>query len=253
VSEPFHLRNPPIVEAVIDIDCDLPPDLDFLGLENTAKQKYADSYPKLRKRFAEVHEIRTTADASSTETSMKRTMDAFQLLADEEKQLVQVRRAGYSFNRLAPYPGLDALLPEIRHTWELFRELTSPRQIRRVQLRYVNRILFPWPDDPLDLDRVLRSGPQLPDEDGLALAGFLTQYSAVEKATGLNVHTVLTRQPTPAESGSLALIFDNVVFDDRPFEVGDWSLILSRIMALRLLKNRVFQNTLTDECLNLFR
>jgi uncharacterized protein (TIGR04255 family) len=251
VPDPFHLKNPPIVEAVIDFDCDLPPDLDLPGLEAAARQKYGGSYPKLRKRFAEVHEIKTTADASVSEASVKRTLDGFQLLQEDEKQLVQVRRLGYSFNRLAPYPGLDALLPEVRRTWEIFCELTSPRQIRRVQLRYINRILFPMPDDSLDLDRILRCGPQLPDEDGLALTGFLTQYSAIEKRTGLNVNSVLTRQPV--ETPHVALIFDNAAFDERAFEAGDWAAIADRIAALRRLKNRVFANTLSEECLNLYR
>lgn len=251
MSDPLYLTNPPIVEAVVDIDCDLPPNVDFLSLETAAREKYGDTYPKLRRRFAEVHEIKTTADASMSETSVKRTLDAFQLLQEDEKQLVQVRRLGYSFNRLAPYPGLDTLLPEIRRTWQLFCELTSPTQIRRVQLRYINRILFPMLDPSLELDRVLRCRPQLPDEDGLALSGFLIQYSAVEKATGLTVHSVLTREPV--ESAHVALIFDNAAFDDRAFEAGDWSSIATRIAALRLLKNRVFANTLTEKCLSQYR
>lgn len=172
-------RNPPIVEAVIDIDCDLPADIDFPSLELTAKQEYAASYPKLRKRFAELHEIITSADASISQTSTKRTLDAFQLVQEDEKQLVQVRRLGYSFNRLAPYPGLDGLLPEIRRTWELFCKLMAPRQVRRVQLRYINRILFPMADDSLELNRVLRCGPVLPDEEGLVLAGLPTFTKSV--------------------------------------------------------------------------
>lgn len=251
MSDPFHLKNPPIVEAVVDIDCDLPPNLDFLSLETAAQQKYGDAYPKLRRRFSEVHEIKTAADASMSETSVKRTLDAFQFVQDDEKQLVQVRRLGYSFNRLAPYPGLDALLPDIQRTWQIFYQLTSPTLIRRVRLRYINRILFPMPDDSLELKRVLRCGPQLPDEEALALRGFLVQYSAIEKATGLTVHAVLTRQPV--ETAHVALIFDNAAFDDHAFEAGDWSSISERIAALRRLKNRVFVNTLTEECLSQYR
>lgn len=251
MSEPLHLNNPPIVEAVLDIDCDLPPDLDFEGLEASVRAQYRGTYAKFRKRFAQVHEIKTTADATVAETSMQRTMDAFQLLQEDEKQVVQVRRLGYSFNRLAPYLGLDVLLPEIRRTWEIFCLLASPRQIRRMQLRYINRILIPTQDGRTELDDYVRCGPRLPDENGLTLQGFLNQYSAVENATGLAVQTVLTRQP--AEDNQICLIFDNASIDNRPLEVGDWSAILERIAALRLLKNRVFENTLTPTCLSLFQ
>ena len=72
--------------------------------------------------------------------SVRRGIQALQFLHADEKQLVQVRAQGFSFNRLAPYTSLDDYLPEIERTWHLFVGLASPVQIRVVQLRYINRI-----------------------------------------------------------------------------------------------------------------
>lgn len=251
MSEPFKLPHPPIIEAVLDIDCDLPPEQQWEGLESGVRDAYRSTYPKFRKRYTQLHEIRTTDDASIAETSIKQTLEAFQLIAEDGKQLVQIRRQGYSFNKLAPYPGLDELLPEIRRTWDVFRSLASPQMIRRIQLRYINRILIPFQDGGVDLDHYLRCGLKLPDEDGMTLNGFLTQYSAVEKETGLHVQTVLTAQPI--DDGHVPVIFDNAAFDNQPLETGDWSAISGRVSRLRALKNRVFQNTLQPKCLDLFQ
>ena len=38
---------------------------------------------------------------------------------------------------------LDEYLPEIERTWRFFVELASPVQVRRIRLRYINRILLP--------------------------------------------------------------------------------------------------------------
>ncbi|MGB5103048.1 MAG: TIGR04255 family protein [Steroidobacteraceae bacterium] len=251
MSELVRLNHPPIIEAVVDIDCDLPPDIQWERLESQVRDSYRDTYPKFRKRFSQLHEIRTAEDATIAETSMKQTLEAFQLIKDDGNQLVQVRRQGFSFNKLAPYPGLDTLLPEIRRTWEVFCSITSPRMIRRLQLRYINRIHIPFQDGGVDLNEYLRCGPRLPDEDGMALLGFLNQYSAVEKASGLQMQTVLTAQS--AEGDRLSLILDNAAFDDKPLETCDWPAISTRIAALRALKNRVFQNTLQPKCLDLFQ
>jgi hypothetical protein len=51
----------------------------------------------------------------------------------------------------------------------------------------------------------------------------------------------------------LPLIFDITVESKKTGEVENWSWISGQIQALRVLKNRVFKNTLTEKCLNLFQ
>ena len=72
---------------------------------------------------------------------------------------MQVRAQGFSFNRLAPYSGLDDYLPEIERTWSLYVDLASPVQIRAIRLRYINRILLPLAANTVDLDEYLKIGP----------------------------------------------------------------------------------------------
>jgi uncharacterized protein (TIGR04255 family) len=252
MSEPRILSRPPIVEAVLDIDCDMPPGQDLAALEAPARDAFRDPYPKFRTRF--LHEGRIELRGGEVVPkvhSAKVGIQALQFLQHDEKQLVQIRAQGFSFNRLAPYSTLDDYLPEIERTWRLFVSLTFPVQIRIVRLRYINRIELQLSDGRIELADYLRVSPQLPDETGLTFAGFFNQHAAVEAGTGNTVNIILASQPSQKEG--LPIILDLTVAATGAEEPEDWAWILSRIQSLRDLKNRVFWNTLTDRCLNLFQ
>ena len=246
----LRLPNAPIVEAVMDIGCDMPPSFDLAALEGPSRNRLQHQYPKFRVRLIRQTRIETPPNATP-KMSILRGIQAFQFLHPDEKQLVQFRTQGFSFNRLAPYTSLDDYLTEIERTWKLFVELAKPLQIRIVQLRYINRILIPTVTGRVELDDYLKIAPRLPDEGKLMLIGFLNQQTAVEVDTGNQATTVLTSQPQ--EKDQLPIIFDNCVTSTGTREPEDWARIRSRILSLRDLKNRIFKNTLTEKCLNLFQ
>lgn len=243
-------RKDPIVEAVLDIECDMPPVQKVSELESAARDRFLDRYPKFRAQFLQEHRIETKPD-QPLQMSVHRDVQALQFLTEDEKQLVQVRVQGFSFNRLAPYGSLDEYLPEIERTWRLFIDLASPVQVRLIRLRYINRILLPLVDGRVQLDEYLQVAPHLPDENALRFTGFLNQHSAIEVETGHQVNLVLTTQPMDGEN--LPLIFDSCVTAVESGEPENWAWILTKIQALRCLKNRIFKNTLTKQCQNLFQ
>ncbi len=245
----WKLAHAPIVEAVLDIDCDVPLPEGIGPLEGTARARFRDTYPKFRKQLLQGYQIRQSLD-EPPQVSTQRGIQAFQFLQEDEKQLVQVRAQGFSFNRLAPYASLDDYLPEIERTWRLFVEITSPVQIRQIRLRYINRILLPLTEGRVELGEYLKAAPQLPDESALQLTGFLSQTAAVERETGSEVKIILTNQVE--QGGQLPVILDIEASRQGTSEPEDWNWILSEVQSLRGLKNRVFRDTLTTKCLELF-
>src|SRR4051812_3389893 len=107
MSDPdLRLAHPPIVEAVLDIDCDLPPAQEITSLEASAVEVFRDRYPKLVRQYLQQHRIEQPAtDGPVQIVSQHEGIQALQFMRDDEKQLVQVRAQGFSFNRLAPYTG----------------------------------------------------------------------------------------------------------------------------------------------------
>ena len=62
----LKLKNVPIVEAVLDIDCDLPPDQPFASLEGPARDSFRDRYPTFRTQLVQEHQIETKPDQPVT-------------------------------------------------------------------------------------------------------------------------------------------------------------------------------------------
>ncbi len=244
------IKNPPIVEAVLDIECDLPPGQAIETLEQSAREQFQPQYPRLQTQFLDAHKIEVT-DRGISSQSMRHGVQAYQFHQADGKQLIQVRAKGFSFNRLAPYSALDDYLPEIERTWNLYVKVASPIGIRLIRLRYINRILLPRKDTSINLERYFRIGPSIPDQESDILTGFLIQQSLTEKKTGNQINTVLTAQSPEGET--LPIIFDNCVLSPHTGSVADWPSILAKILELRDLKNHIFRRTLTDECLLLFR
>ncbi|OGV64605.1 MAG: hypothetical protein A3K19_29710 [Lentisphaerae bacterium RIFOXYB12_FULL_65_16] len=247
----FKLPYPPIVEAILDIECDLPPGQQIAALEGPARECYGSRYPKVRTKLVQEHRFESKNGEPPRLSQERQDVWAFQFLTPDEKQLVQVRAQGYSFNRLAPYATLDDYLPEIEATWQSYVRLASPVQVKLLRLRYINRIMLPLSAGAVDLDDYLKLGPRLPEGEKLTLVGFLKQQSAVEVDTKHLVGIVLTGQPP--ERDRLPVIFDNWVASQDRYEPGDWAGILAKIEALRALKNRIFRKTLTEKCLTLFQ
>jgi uncharacterized protein (TIGR04255 family) len=251
MAEPsFKLKHPPIVEMVLDIDCDMPPAQPMKSLESLAKESFQTQYPKLAPIFMHEHRIETKPE-TPTQFSTQQTLCGFRFLHDDEKQLVQVRAQGFSFNRLAPYSTLDDYVTEIERTWKLFVQFASPVQVRLIRLRYINRIPLPASEPNVALDQYLNICPHLPDEQKLQFISFLNHHAAVERTTGRQVNIILASQAP--ENGKLPVIFDIAAANITRFEPNNWAAIFDEIQSLRSLQRGVFRNSLTEKCLDLFQ
>jgi len=246
----LKLKNAPIIEAVLDLDCDMPPGLVFSSLEGPARASLREQYPQFRKILLQEHNLEAKPEAPA-QISTQQSLHGFQFLMEDGKQIVQVRSQGFSFNRLAPYSTFDDYLPEIQRAWNIFIKIAAPVRVRVIRLRYINRILLPMTGKKVNLDDYLKIGPHLPDEEKLEFVGFVNQHTAVEMDTGNQLNLVLAAQPP--ENHMIPVIFDITAAAEPMCEPDKWGEMVAKIQSLRNLNNRVFRNTLTPECINLFQ
>ncbi|MBK6728265.1 MAG: TIGR04255 family protein [Xanthomonadales bacterium] len=242
------LEHPPIVEAVVDIVCAMRPDFDLEATEAAARDALRSNYPKMQQRKILRYQV-TDLGGASPSHSKAEGLEALVFRSDDERQMVQFRNAGYSFNRLAPYTGLDDYLPEIERTWRLFESIVRPVSIKAVKLRYINRIPLPLTDGNVELEHYLAFGPQSPD--GSALASFLVKTLAIDHATKARFTTTLAAQEPYGET--LPVVLDIEAEADLGPDEHEWSSIASHIAILRGVKNRVFDENLKPSCQTLFQ
>lgn len=162
----------------------------------------------------------------------------------DEKQLVQARRRGFSFNRLAPYEGFDHYRTEIKTRWKQFCEVIAPVRVTSVKMRFINRIEIALDDGQVDLDQYLTVGPRAPDEDAFGFAGFSSRSVMFEKATGVQVILSLASRPSTVDA--IAIIMDieaAIQCDCDPLDV---DAIFERLEIVRLTKNLAFRKSLEE-------
>ncbi len=247
-----HLNKPPIVEAIVDIDCDMPPDFIVGSQTEQAEKIFGQDYPKIGKRFLHRQGFTGKLDEQPEVKVLesKVSIHALLLQKEAENQLIQIRQDGYSFNRLTPYSSLDDYFPEIERTWNLFIEHFSPLSIQRIRLRYINRIILPLENGKLNLDKFLKVGPRLPGNSQLGFAGFVHQQQLVEPNTDNRANVILSTQP--GNSDEIPLIFDIGTTKEVRYDHFDWENILTVVNSLRNLKNHIFFDSLTEEGICLF-
>jgi uncharacterized protein (TIGR04255 family) len=246
----IKLKSAPIIEAVVDFECDMPVLPDFKMLERPARDAYRSTYERFHPVFMQEHSVDISPEAPKVSVK-DQGIQGYRFFQSDQKQLVQVRATGFSFNRLAPYGSFDDYIPEIQRTWNLFLDFAKPVGVRFVRLRYVNRILLPLGESGVGLGDYFKICPHLPDEEQLIFTGFFNQHAAKERDTGHDVSIVLASQLI--ENGRLPVLFDITVADSRPADPKNWLELRDRMASLRRLKNEVFYNTLTQRCIDLFQ
>ncbi len=252
MSEPYpKLAHPPIVEAIVDFDCDVPPNRNLNSLEQPARQAFQAQYPEVQPRYLQEARVAATQDGAFN-SSLQRSLQAWMFRTPDGKRLVQVRQSGFSINHLAPYGGFDQCLPAIEAAWSQYRDLVAPIVLREVRLRYINRILLPADEIERDgLDHFLAVDGAPPTETHLKRSSFLTQYQAVDPATGLRATVVLASQPPEGEQQPI--VFDNGVAASGEWDPSGWEQIVHVLASLQELKNRVFFQTIKPTCLERFQ
>lgn len=249
-SENRPIPSAPIIEAVVDIDCDLPNGVGHQALHLAAGDALRARYPKFRQQLIQQHVFKQEGN-QPPEMQVNQGPGAMQFLTEDEKQLVQFRPNGFSFNRLAPYTSLDDYFPEIEATWKTFFELAQPVVIRKIGIRMINRILLPMDGGRVELGRYLAMPPRLPETGSpLMFLGFLDQQMALDPVTQNHANIVKTAEPHQGDK--LPIILDVEVFHPCEIPPADWPEIRNRLDSLRSLKNRIFRNTLTPQCLSHF-
>jgi uncharacterized protein (TIGR04255 family) len=249
VQVPFRLKNPPIVEAVLDIDCDLPADFNIEAINSDAAAALAEEYPKAEKQF--LHQAGVTVDSGAGPKFTIHGDVKLQFFSEDKKQAIQFRRNGFSFNRLAPYQDFSDYLPSIAKSWDHFVRLAKPSVVRRIALRYINRIQVPGEDGKVYLPRFFSCAPTLPNKTSLEFISFINQYEVQDSQSGNQANIILTSEEFDGARGTF--ILDIEVFSSKNFEAASFTSFADTIKSLRSLKNTIFENSLTPECLSFFQ
>ena len=162
-------KHPPITEAVIEI-----------RLEDSLSESVVE---KIHKRLKKSYESSETISLVGIRLDPKKEkieripdeFEAYKLTSKDQADVVQIKPNAMVCSRLAPYNGWVNFEPRARENWEIWRKTAKHTKIKRIGVRYINRIDIPFrKEDKIDIEDYLTIVPKYPEPH--LLTGF-TNYT----------------------------------------------------------------------------
>lgn len=233
-----HMRysHSPLQEALIDIRVE--PLQDF-NLEEvlTSFKEFRSDYPTQKNIMQFASEISFGNEISATTQSAQHGV---MFSSGDSKQLFQVRRDGFTFNRLYPYTGWESVRDEAKRLWTYYRQITKPSGITRLALRYINRLDF---SAPADLVTYFNTFPSI-------ATGLPQAISECFMRVGIPLNDIqamlyMTQATTPpARREVVSIIFDIDLFRREQVPQSEEE-IWQYFEILRMQKNIAFKKSIT--------
>lgn len=137
-------KNPPIIEALCEFQ--FGPDSSWdLAMPGLIYEKVKDIFPKRRQVKMLALNIPAVPRAVTVEPQIQ-AIERMQFLQESERVLVQVGSQLVAVNHLKPYSSWNEFFPLIQKGFSAYCKVIEPKNIHRVELRYINRIEFPVKD-----------------------------------------------------------------------------------------------------------
>lgn len=243
-----HLKNAPIVEALIDFRVRLPADYQVERLKE-AHNQIRERYPLVEEQKFIAHELKHSPGNPPQLLASQQGLIGFFFRSQDQKNLAQFRRDGFTFNRLHPYTSWDDIFPEAASLWKLYASVAAPDEISRIAIRYINRIQLPLPN--LELSHYLTAEPPLPKGVPQNIAGFLTKVAIHDPDTNIDANVIQVLEP-PLNEKYISMILDVDVYQANVSQLPP-DAVISHFAKLREMKNRIFFGSLTEKAIAMFQ
>src|SRR5258708_5559593 len=123
-------------------------------------KRFAKDYPQQEALAAINVTINTTGGAATVEQDLQ----GYRVKSTDQADIVLVFPDGVAAARLPPYPGWEHLRERTRTAWTEWRGNITYSALKRVGIRYINRIDVPIKKaEILEIDAYLRLAPRVPD------------------------------------------------------------------------------------------
>lgn len=238
-------RRPPIEEAICDIR--------FVASDAWDVFSPGRIYDELREEYR--GEVRQVAN-SGIEIVQGPGGPSFRLLEEdartelatlERKRLVRFGPSALSVHMLSPYPGWEDFRSRIETAYEVYVRTVGPKAIRRIGVRYINRIELK--EAEVTLSEYFVNPPDLPDELDFTINSFLMRLET-SKSDGTRLVETFASAPG-SEIPAIVLDLDVIrEWEDR--DVPPTADYLKHILEVRAIEREAFEALITDKAREVF-
>ena len=242
-----RLTYPPILEAVIHWEAHASKPLEQISLKESLTKQLPE-YSIIQPQYGVEVKIMGTPDDTS-QFSQHTQWNGFRLEDNPKNYVAQFTHTGIAFSRVQSYESWENFKTEALRIWGVFVELADPPAIRRLGVRFINRILLKQDES---ISTYIKSEPYRLSGLEVSQKSFFYQDSYQVAGYPYQVNLVRTIQPSQTGLGSEeALIVDIDVFTNEVSCIQDG--LNQQLAEMRWLKNKIFFSNITDTALNNFR
>jgi len=232
-------RNAPITEAVLDIRTRLTePSLSRLSAIRDSRYPNLYQTPNLMAFTFSVNEGSPSVNTSSEPMG-------FSYRSEDEKDIFQVRKDGFSHNRLSPYTEWQSFSAEARRLWSIYRGVADPSVIEIIGLNYINEIYVPF---GASFENYFRTYVEVPTELPQILMAFSFTYQLLIPDNGgvLQIAQGYGPLKKPDHSTVILNIQASKQLNMSSGDISEEELWMM-FEHLRAAKSRAFEACITDE------
>ena len=237
----------PITEAVFDIRASLHKDI-YLDRLREFHKDIADRFPVIEeKRY-----IKAGFQLGKDEPEFhmpEKGIEGFFFKSDRENKIIQFRLNGFTFNKLKPYENWEAFFPEAQEFWKKYNEVAKPLKVERIALRYINRILAPYPIK--DFSEYILTSPKIAPNLPQTLSHFFLRI-ITSSDDGYLTAIITETSEKPTKDQKLPIILDIDAYKQKEY-APDSQELWNDFARIREFKNQIFFNSITDKAKELFR
>lgn len=236
VTEEFpHLKNAPVVEAVVEWRGEPGVEMEVEPLLDRLKERF----PKYVIQPIHDVEARIAGTDSGVEVAKRSQHTGYRLVSEDGCIVCQLRRNAVAVSRLAPYMGWEGFLREAAAFRDVFIDWLAPRQFSRLGVRSINKIAV---SPRKSIEKIVQGAPSPWKSFGLESSTFFHQDTILWPDSPYGVRLVRAMD-VEGESKSKVLFIDiDITLEDSTsLEEAD-----DRMAEMRFLKNRVFFSTVRD-------
>ena len=241
-----HLKKAPITEALIDFRVELPQGFDNDKFEQLAASLEPQFPKKTQQRVLRAHFEFKEGPAKTRAQELPHR--GLTLKTEREREMIQLRVDGFTFNRLKPYTSWEKIFPRAYRFWKKYLDCVEPVGVTRLATRYINALDVPIPKTTFF--EYLEAPPRLPQGVPNVISGFLTRVVLEDPASGASANLIQALQPA-SEPEHVRIIVDIDVYKVGAFDSHE-ELTRSTFEQLHELKNRIFFSSITEKAASLF-
>ena len=236
-----HYEHAPITEAIIELQCDLAPDVTLEDLTRVVdREVFTSESPAV---FIS-GQIEVSPDGIKGDTTGQQI--GYLYRRSDGLRVIQSRLNGFAYSVLAPYDRWETFSSEAWEHWQTYREIARPAKVSRLGVRFVNKIDISQAS--IEIKDYLRTAvdvsPYLPQ---ITASYFLQVVVPLLSFDASATITSTVAPPSSPDATSLILDIDTWRLLDISLEGDTESERLKEALnELRAAKNFVFEACITD-------